>query len=127
MPALPELGGAAGLVRRVEVLREVEAHKEGDAYRYIRVSGEVGVDLEGIAEQGHKVLESAEHQGVLEDTVAEIDRDVVGKYELLREAVDYPEDGDAEPVAAERIGLMELADELGRADDRARDELREEG
>ena len=35
----------------------VEAHQHSHAYGYVRVAGEVGIYLEGIAEEGGEILE----------------------------------------------------------------------
>ena len=62
MPALPEVLGIGRLVGRIEVLGQVEAHQHSHAYGYVRVAGEVGIYLEGIAEEGGEILEGGEEQ-----------------------------------------------------------------
>lgn len=51
VPPLPELSGVTGLVRRVEVLRQIEAHQHSDTCGDVGVAGEVGIDLKRIAKQ----------------------------------------------------------------------------
>ena len=126
MPALPEVLGIGRLVGRIEVLGQVEAHQHSHAYGYVRVAGEVGIYLEGIAEEGGEILEGGEEQGVLENTVYEVHRDIVAQDYLLYQAVEYPEDGDTELAAAQMEGFVELGDEFAGPDYRARNQLREE-
>ena len=126
MPAAPELLRVLRLVGRVEVLGQVEAHQHRDAGGDVRVAGEIGIDLQGVAEQGGEVLEARVQERVPEHPVAEVHREVIGQDELLDEAVQDPEHGDAEPAAAQVVRLVQLREELRRPDDRARHELREE-
>ena len=127
MPAAPELLGVLRLVGGIEVLREVEAHQEGDACRDVRVAGEVGIDLEGVAEQGGEVLETGVQERIPEHPVTEVHGEVIGQDELLHQAVHDPEHGDTEPPAAQVVGLVQLREELRGPDDRAGHKLREEG
>src|SRR5262245_41350130 len=46
MPAAPEILGAGGEVREVEVQRNLEAEAFGDASGHVGVAGEIAVDLE---------------------------------------------------------------------------------
>lgn len=127
VPATPELLGVLRLVGGIEVLREVEAHQEGDACRDVRVAGEVGIDLEGVAEQGGEVLETGVQERIPEHPVTEVHGEVIGQDELLHQAVHDPEHGDTEPPAAQVVGLVQLREELRGPDDRAGHKLREEG
>lgn len=127
MPPAPELLRVLRLVGRVEVLREVEAHEQSDSDGDVGVSGEVGIDLKRVGKEGEEVLETAEKQRVVEDTVNEIDGEVVAEYNLLRQAVEYPKDRDAELPPAEAERLVNLRDKLLGAHDRTGDQLREEG
>jgi len=52
VPPLPEAAAVRGLVGGVEVCREAEAHEEGHAYGDVGVAGEIGIDLQGVDEQG---------------------------------------------------------------------------
>jgi hypothetical protein len=51
VPAPPEFRDALRLVRRVEVFGELEAEHEAEADRHVRISGEIEINLEGVAEQ----------------------------------------------------------------------------
>ena len=77
VPALPEVGAVLGLVRRVEVAGQVEAHEQRQTDGYVGVAREVGVDLEGVEEECHRVLEAGEEQGIGKDAVHEVEGEVV--------------------------------------------------
>ncbi len=126
MPPLPELSGVAGLVRGVEVLRQVETHQHSDTGGDVSVPGEVGIDLKRVAEQGRKVLESCVKKRVLEDPVTEIHGQIVTQNQLLGKSVQNPENRDPELSAAKEERLVKLREELLGPHDRAGDELREE-
>ena len=126
MPAFPELRGILRLIWRVEVLRQVEAHQHCYAGGNVRVAGEVGINLERIAEYGSKILESGVEQRILEHTITEIHSDVVAQYQLLCQTVHNPEHRNAELLAAKEEWLVQLRQELIRAHDRACYQLRKE-
>ena len=126
MPAAPEFLRAACLVRGVEVLGQVEAEEHGHARGDVRVAGEIGIHLEGIAEQRGKVLEAAVQERVLEDAVGEVHRQVIGQDELLEQAVHDPEDGNSEPSAGKIVRLVQLLDKLHGTHDGTGHQLREE-
>lgn len=84
MPATPELLRVAGFIRRVEVLRQVEAHEQRHADSDVGVAGEVRIDLHRVREQGEEVLEAGEEHRALEHTVDEVDCKVVGEDDLLQ-------------------------------------------
>ena len=125
MPAFPELARVARLVRRVEILRQIEAHQHSDARGDISVAGEVRIDLQGVAEQRRKILKTSVKQRILEDAVAEIHSEVVAEYQLLGETVQNPEHRDAELPASQEERLVQLRHKLLRAHDRSCDQLRE--
>ena len=127
MPSFPEPCGAGGLVGRVEVLRQVEAHQHCHSDGYVGIARKVGIDLQRIDEQRREVFEACVEQRVFEDAVDEIDGQVVAKDYLLHQAVEYPEHGDAELAAAEEVGLVELRDELVGTHNGACHKLGEEG
>ena len=57
---------------RVEVLREPEAEEQRDADRDVRVAGEVGVDLDGVAVDADEHLERRVLVGRAEDVVDDV-------------------------------------------------------
>ena len=126
MPPLPELSGVAGLVRRIEVLRQIETHQHRDTGGDVSVPGEVGIDLKRVAEQGRKVLESCVKKRVLEDPVTEIHGQIVAQDQLLGKSVQNPENRDPELSATKEERLVKLREELLGPHYRACDELREE-
>ena len=126
MPAAPEFLRAARLVRRIEVLGQVEAEEHRHARGNVRVSGEVGVYLQGITEQGRQVLVAAVQQGVLKHAVGKVHRQIIGQDELFQKAVHDPEDGYAEPPAAQIVRFVQLLDKLHGTHDGTGHQLREE-
>ena len=126
MPAPPEILRIGGLVRRVEVLRQVEAHQHRHADSYVGVAREVGVDLKGVAEDGAEVLETCEQQGIVEHPVDEVHGYVVAQYYLLYQSIKDPEDRDSELLPAKEPRPVHLRDELARTYDGACHQLGEE-
>ena len=126
MPSLPELSGIAGLVRRIEILRQIEAHQHRNSGGDVRVPGKVGIDLKGVAEQCRKVLKASVKQRVFEDPVAKIHSQIVTQNQLLGQSVQNPENRDSELSAAKEERLVKLREKLLGTNDRACHQLREE-
>ena len=126
MPTFPELSGVAGLVRRIEVLRQIETHQHSDTGGDVSVPGEVGIDLKRVAEESRKVLETGVKQRVLENPVAEIHSQIVTEDQLLGKSVQNPENRDTELSAAKEERFVKLREKLFGAHDRAGHKLREE-
>ena len=126
VPAAPEILCVGGLVRGVEVLGKVETHEHGNAGGDVRIAGEIGIHLQGVAEKGRQVLKAAVQERVLKHAVCEVHRHVIGQNELFEKAVHYPEDGNPEPPAAEVVGFVKLRYELRRSHNGACNQLREE-
>ena len=126
MPAAPEVLDRGRGVRGVEVLREAKPEQERQADRDVRVSEEVGVDLDRVGVDPDQHLE----RGVLvrrpEDLVDDVRGQVVGDHHLHEEARADQEEG-ARGVDVARIPRrVELRDQLSGADDRSGDQMREE-
>ena len=83
MPASPKLGDGGGAVGRVEVDIKAKAEPQGDTDRHIGVSREVAVDLECVAIDSHKVFEATVKGWGVEDTIHEVERDIVGDDRFL--------------------------------------------
>ena len=126
MPAFPEPGGVGGLVGRVEVEGQVEAHEHGHADGNVGIAGEVGIYLQGVEQQGGEVFERGIQQGVLKHTVDKRDGQPVAQDKLFAEAVENPENGDAELASAKEEGFVELGNELVGTDDGTRHKLGKE-
>ena len=91
MPSSPEVLRVRGLIWRVEVLRQVESHEHRHSDCYVRISGEISIDLEGISEKGGEILKSSEQERVFKYSVNEVYSDVVAEYYLLGKTVQDPE------------------------------------
>ena len=126
MPPLPELPGISRLIRRVEVLRKIKAHQHSHSGSDVGIARKVGVNLEGISEQGGEVLKTGVKKRVLEDSVAEIHSKVIAENQLLGQSVKDPEDGETKLGTPEEERLVELGDEFLCPDDRASYKLRKE-
>ena len=66
----------------------------------IRIAGEVRIYLQRVRKERKEVFETRKKQGVVEDTVDEVHRQVIGHNNLLRQTVEDPEDRDTEGSAA---------------------------
>ena len=126
VPAPPEVLQRDGGVRRVEVLRELEAEQQRDADRDVRVAAEVGEDLDRVAVDADQHLERRVPVRRGEDVVDDVRREVVRDHDLQEEPADDQEERarDVDPPRVAR--RLELRQQLARADDRAGDEMREE-
>lgn len=127
VPAFPKACGVGGLVGRIEVFGQVESHKHGHADGDIGIAREVGIDLEGIYEEGAEILEGGVENRIVEHAIHEADGKIVAEDNLLQEAVDDPEHGYAELASAQEIGFVELRDKLVGAHYGACHQLGEEG
>ena len=126
MPTAPEFGGALCLVRAVEVLRQAETHQKSNANGNVRVTREVGVNLQRVCEKRNEVFEASEQERGIENAVHKVCREVVAQDNLLGKTVQNPEYGHAKGAAGEEIRLVKLWNELVGTNDRACHELREE-
>ena len=126
MPASPELLRVAGFVGRIEVLRQREAQQQGDTDGDIRIAREIGIDLQRIGKERKEVLEAGEEQRVVEDTVDEVDRQVIAEDDLLDKTIQDPEHRQAKQTAREAEGAVELRNELVGTHNRSRHQAREE-
>ncbi len=126
VPAPPEVLQRDRGVRRVEVLRELEAEQQRDADRDVRVAAEVGEDLHGVRVDADQHLERRVAVRRCKDLVHDVSRQVIRDHHLQKE----PRDDEHE--RARRVHLawiawrLELRQQLARAHDRAGDQVREE-
>ena len=131
MPAPPELGDAGGLVGAVEVQREANIQHPRQADRHVGVAGEIEIDLQGVGERGVPRFEERQARAVGgggESDVREA-AEHVGEDEFLAQAEqkDQHAVGEVPGVGADHARGGHLRNDLGRADDRAGDQMREEG
>ena len=78
MPAPPELGNAAALIRRIEIQTKFEAEEQGNADSHIAVATEVAVDLQRVAIHTKKIFKTGVERGVIENAVDKIDGNEIG-------------------------------------------------
>ena len=127
MPASPELGDGGGAVWRVEVDIKAKAEPQGDADSHIGVAGEVAVDLECVAVDGHKVFEATVKGRGVEDTIHKVERDIVGDDRFLDQSREDQEESLAKLLFGDPYGLVDLRNKVFGTYDRPCDELRKEG
>ena len=125
VPAAPELADRPRDVGIVEVLQDAEAEHAHQAQRHVRVAGEIEIDLQRVADQA----QPGEWRGEL--VLRQVEDGIGHAAERVRDQHFLPE---TEQKAAETIGHIgrapvaacDLVGEVPPADDRARDELREQ-
>ena len=126
VPTPPELGDGGRLVGAVEVLGELESEQEGDADGHVGIARKVAVNLEGVAIDGKEIFESAVQVGLVENTLDEVDADIVGNDGFLEESGDDVEDTRAKHGIGDHERAANLWDEVAGTNDGACHQLREE-
>ena len=110
------------MVGRVEILREHETQHQSEADRHVGVAAEIEVNLERIGDHAVPRIEKSRRGGV-EDRVRDLAARI-GQQDLFRQA--EAEERDAAREAGQRVlALLQLRGDVGEAEDRAGDELRE--
>ena len=110
----------------VEVPRQLDPHHPGKPERHVAVAGEVEVDLEGVPERRRPALPDAHRARVRQQRV-DPPAELVGDQHLLRQAEREEDESREEELGIEPVEAVELRLELAVADDRPRDQVREEG
>ena len=77
MPATPEIGDTLRTVRGVEVHGKTEAQQQGNTDSHITITGEVAIDLKGIAIDTQEILHTTIERGIIEDAVHKIQGDII--------------------------------------------------
>ena len=124
MPAAPELDGIAGKVREVEVLHQLEAERLRGAARRVRITREIAIDLEGEEHRRREQGRARIGRRIRVDGV-HVRSEVVGDHDLLEQAPDDQLQAAFELAARKRSFALELRQQMRRALDRTRHELRE--
>src|SRR5205807_6503210 len=127
VPAVPEVLQRGRGVGRVEVVGKADTEQQRTADGDVGVSGEVGVDLHRVAVHGGDNLRRGVVLRRVEDGVDEVGGQEGRQHHLLehaREDQDESAAGIETPLVA---SPAHLRDELGGADDRAGDDVGEEG
>src|SRR5258708_2915971 len=126
VPPAPEIAKSDGNVGHAKVLGDREAQQPRCSDGYVRVAGEVEVDLERECVRAHPQLEGVERAGIVEHEIGQR-CEVVGERHLLKEAQD-DEIGASHPVDGLVLTPgLEWRHDVRGAEDRPRHELREEG
>ena len=124
VPAPPEIGDRFRAIGRIEILRENKAEHEAEPDRHVRVTAEVEIDLERVADRAEPRVERADRAGV-EGGVRDFSAGI-REQDFFREAEHEEGDAAREFVRGEDA-MFELIGEKGEFQDRPRDEMREHG
>lgn len=96
VPPPPELRNGSGLIGRIEVDIEMETQQQGNANSHITVTGEVAINLQGIAIDTHQILHPRIKSRIIKDTLYEVDADIVRYDRFLEESTHDEEDSTPE-------------------------------
>ena len=125
VPATPEIRKADRRVRHAEVVGQREAEAERDAHRSRRVAREVAEDLARECERPEPGVREADRVRRTEHSVSDVREPGIGQDDLHEEP-EHDEVEAPEQLVARRLPRRrELGHELGRAHDRAGDQVRE--
>ena len=91
MPATPEVCHGVGRERCIEVHRNLEAEQQCNADGHVRIAGEVTVNLYAVTIKSEQHLSTGEKRRVVEDTVDEVLRDIIGDDRFLEKSYDDEE------------------------------------
>src|SRR5690349_4906757 len=109
MPAAPEVRRVERLVRRIEILRNPNAEKEPQAYGHVAVSGEVEIELEGVAKTGQPDPKRRECAKVRQCWIDESGQSV-GHHDLLGQTDDEERNAATEPASP--VGRSDVVEVL---------------
>ena len=127
VPALPELAERGRAIRLHEIRLEVIAEQARNADGDVAIAGEVAIDLHRVAIKREQEIGPRIGARIEEHAVDQLIREIVGDHHLLEQPEQDQHDAVRDHGAIE-LGLgLELRQEIGSADDRPGDELREEG
>jgi len=126
VPAFPEIARVGGFVRRIEVLRQIETHQHSHTDGNVGVTGKIGIDLQRVDEKGRQIFKGSEQDGIIEDTVHEIDREVVTHNDFFGQTIENPEKCNSELPTGKEVLAVQLRHKLVGTDNRSGDQAREE-
>ena len=124
MPSAPEFGCGLRKIRGIEVFHEVDIHYFSSTDRYIGITREVTVYLEGKAEYTDNESEAAEFLNVIENSVR-YPRKAIGDNDLLEHTPKHITPADGEVFRFKRVLCLELIHKVRVTLDRTRNKLRE--
>ena len=127
VPTTPKIGDANGRIRSVEVEWEVETQEKGDADGHVGVAGEITIDLQGIAIEAEKVLQSAVKLGIIKDTINEVQTDIIADDGLFEQSDEDEIHAAGKHLVGDRERTAYLWGKVGGSYNRAGYELGKEG
>ncbi|MBF8293173.1 MAG: hypothetical protein HW392_2000 [Steroidobacteraceae bacterium] len=127
MPAAPEIGESDRSVRHAEVVRQAETEAQRRTDRDGRIAGKVAEDLAGESQRAEPGVRKSDGALRTEDLIRGACESAVCDDDLFEETERHQAEPPQHLVSICLLRLIELRHELGRPDDRARDQVREEG
>ena len=128
MPSFPEINDVNGLVRRIEVDRDLDSKHPADPPGHVAVSAEIKIQLQRIAQNDHHRIRPAKRR---QAGIAEIHTrpESVRQQHLFCQTDDKKAKtpGNLLPLHRFLPQTVKLRQHLGMIDDRPRDQLRKEG
>ena len=126
MPPPPKFRNGSGLIRGIEIDIEMEAQQQGNADSHITVTGEVAINLQGIAINTHQILHPRIKSRIIKNTLYKVNADIVRYNRFLEEPTHDEEDSTSEHLIGDKQRAADLRHEIPRFDNRAGYQLREE-
>ncbi len=120
MPAPPEVSDALGLVRRIEILQELEAEHPSQSDGHVRIAREIKVNLECVGNRAEPGIRRGKRLGIERGVRNPAHR--IGQQDLLGKAEDEQRDPGAKLLQGVRA-LEQLVGHRVVADDRSGNEL----
>ena len=106
VPTPPKVGWILGLIGRIEVEGQVEAHQHSHTYGNVGVAREVGIHLQRIEHQCREILKRRVERGVVKNPVDKIHRQIIAQHQLLHQSVQNPKHSNAELPARQEERLV---------------------
>ena len=109
---MPELGYTFRLVRWTEIERESESEQQSDTDRHITISGEIAVNLKGVAVNAEQILNTGVKGWVVEDTFHKIHADIIRDNSLLKQSAENEKHAFSKHLSSYQQRFMDLWNEV---------------
>ena len=126
MPPPPKFRNGSGLIRRIEIDIEMEAQQQGNADSHITVTGEVAINLQGIAINTYQILHPRIKSRIIKNTLYKVNADIVRYNRFLEEPTHDEEDSTSEHLIGDKQRAADLRNEITGTYNRTRHQLGKE-
>ena len=126
MPPPPKFRNGSGLIRGIEIDIEMEAQQQGNADSHITVTGEVAINLQGIAINTHQILHPRIKSRIIKNTLYKVNADIVRYNRFLEEPTHDEEDSTSEHLLGDKQRTADLRNEITGTYNRPRHQLGKE-